>query len=482
MPDHIAEVAQAALHISKETPLAWTAVYLYFFIVMATLYTLIVLAATPYIIARYREQSVDEIYSITRSDSLPELTFIVPAFNECKSIAQTVQTLLHLSYRYKHIIVVNDGSTDDTLNILINKFSLTQIPKSCANKLPTQQIRGYYQSQSHPELRVIDKVNGGKADALNAALNICQTPIFATTDADTLIDDTALNYLIRPFLERPETLVVHSSVGIINGCKLAENRIVKRSFPKNWFAAFQVIEYIRTFYCDRMCWEWSKGSLIVAGVFGIYKTDTVIEVGGYSTNSIVEDMELIMRIHKHMLEANKDYHIRFIPDVVAWTEVPTTLAALTKQRLRWYRGTTQCLIDYRKMCFKPKYKSIGMFIVPFYILDKIVPIIELSGYIIVVIFGLVLGMLDLKMFFMLALVCWAYTTFLTFSCILVEELTFRKYPDFKATLKMLLFAIFENITYRYIVLYLKLSGLVVTKKNTQHWLVTPKKGFNEIVE
>jgi biofilm PGA synthesis N-glycosyltransferase PgaC len=460
--------------------LAWTSFYLYFFILMATLYSTIVLLATPYIISRYREQSVDDIYNITRSDSLPGLTFIVPAYNECQSIAWTVRTLLNLSYRYKQIIVVNDGSTDNSLDILIKEFSLIKIPPSFSHKLSSQPIRGYYQSKDYPELRVVDKVNGGKADALNSALNICQTPAFATTDADTLVEDSSLNYLIRPFLERPETLVVHSSIGIVNGCKLADNRIIKRAFPKNMFAAFQVIEYIRTFYCDRMCWEWSKGSLIVAGVFGIYKTEAVVEVGGYSTKSVVEDMELIMRLHKYMLEAKRDYHIRFIPDVVAWTEVPSNLEALTKQRLRWYTGTTQCLIDYRKLCFNPKYKSIGMFVVPYYIIDKVVPIIELSGYLIVLIFGFILGWLDVKMFLLLGFVCWAYTTFLTFSCILVEELTFRKYPDFSGTLRMLAYAFFENMSYRFIILDLKLRGLIVTKKKGKHWLVTPKKGFNSI--
>lgn len=476
----ISDFIQNTLHLSQDTPLGWTVFYLYFFIFMASLYTFIIVIATPYIISRYREQSVDEVYSITRSDSLPSLTFIVPAYNESKSIEWTVRTLLNLSYRYKHIIVVNDGSTDETLKILINKFSLVQIPAFKSPKLPSKLIRSYYQSEDYPELRVIDKENGGKADALNAALNICQTPIFATTDADTLIDDTSLNYLIRPFLEESETLVVHSSIGIVNGCKLAENRVVKPAFPRNWFAAFQVIEYIRTFYCDRMCWEWSKGSLIVAGVFGIYKADAVIEVGGYSTNSVVEDMEIIMRIHKYMLEAKRKYHIKFIPDVVAWTEVPTNLKALTKQRLRWYTGTTQCLLDYRGMCFKPKYKSIGMFVVPFYFLDKFVPIIELSGYLVVLIFGIFLNVLDLKLFLLLGLTCWAYTTFLTFTCILVEEFTFRKYPDFRGTLRMLGFALIENLSYRFIILYLKLRGLIITKKKAKHWLVTPKEGFGKI--
>jgi poly-beta-1,6-N-acetyl-D-glucosamine synthase len=463
-----------------DTSLGWTSFYLYFFIVLATLYTLVLLAATPYIISRYREQSVDDVYNITRSDSLPGLTFIVPAYNENQSIAWTVRTLLNLSYRYKQIIVVNDGSTDNSLDILTKEFSLIKIPPSFSHKLPSQPIRGYYQSKDYPALRVIDKVNGGKADALNAALNICQTPAFATTDADTLIEDNSLNYLIRPFLESPETLVVHSSIGIVNGCKLADNRIVKRAFPKNMFAAFQVIEYIRTFYCDRMCWEWSKGSLIVAGVFGVYKTEAVVEVGGYSTNSVVEDMEIIMRLHKYMMDKKRDYHIKFIPDVVAWTEVPSDLGALVKQRLRWYKGTTQCLMDYQDLCINPKYKSIGMIIVPYYILDKLVPLVELSGYFIVIVFGFILGWVDLKMFFILGFICWAYTTFLTFACILVEELTFRKYPDFGGTLRMLAYAFCENMSYRFIILNLKLRGLIVSKKDSKHWLITPKKGFNRI--
>lgn len=458
----------------------YTTFFLYFFILMAFVYTVIFITATPYIISRYREKAIDDVYSLTRSDSVAAITFIVPAFNECKNIAWTVRNLLNLSYRYKKIIVVNDGSTDETLEILIKHFALVKIPLFSSERLQTKPIIGYYRSQEYADLMVIDKVNGGKADSLNAALNICQTPLFASTDADTLIEDTCMNYLMRPFLENKDTLVVHSSVGIVNGCKLSANRITKRAFPRNMLAAFQVIEYIRTFYCDRMCWEWSKGSLIVAGVFAFFKTDTVLEVGGYSTKSVVEDMEVIMKIHKKMGEENREYHIRFVPDIVAWTEVPTTLLALKKQRLRWYTGTTQCLYDYRKMCFDKRFKSIGLFVVPFYIFDKIIPIVELVGYLIVIIFGVILGVLDLKMFLILGLVCWGYSTLLSFALIIVEELTFRKYPDFWGTLCLLGYALFENLTYRFYILYLKLRGLIITKKAGKHWLVTPRKGYNVI--
>ena len=478
MDDNFVETLR--LYFSDLLDSPWMNFYLYFIIVLFSIYTILFVLATRPIIRRYSEWALEDVYGILKSDSLPPISFLVPAFNESKDIVCTVRTLLKLSYRYKQIIVINDGSTDAMLDLLIQEFSLVNVPPSYPGKIVTQPIRGYYLSEIFPNLLVIDKINGGKADALNAGLNACVTPVYISSDADTLIDDKALIHLIRPFLEKSETIVVHGSVCIANGCKIADNRILEYRFPKKLLVGFQVIEYLRGFYLDRMGFNWSQGALIVPGAFGMFKTEIIHEIGGYDESSIAEDMEIIMRVHKYMLDADRKYHIEFIPDPVAWTEAPDTLEVLRRQRRRWYTGTTQCMWIYRCMFFNPKYKSIGLVVYPYYVIDKVIsPLVEASGYILFTI-GLLIGKDTLYVFLVLGLICWAFATFLTLACILVEEMTFRKYPDTKEMLRMIKCALLENLTYHFISLIWKLRGLIVPKHMKKLWHVTKRKGYDKI--
>lgn len=459
----------------------WVNWYLYFVVFMFGVYTLLYVVSLPSTIKRYQERVSEDVYGILTSDSLPPITFIVPAFNERKNIITTINTLLNLSYRYKQIIISNDGSTDGTLELLIQNYSLVRIPPSCRGKIPTKPIRGYYVSDRFPDLLVIDKENGKKGDALNAALNACTSPVFVSLDADSLLDDRGLIHLVRPFLEQQETLVVHSNVCIANGCEIEDNRIVSTGFPKKWLTGFQVIEYLRTSFIDKMSFNnMTRGAMIVPGAFGMFKTDAVWEINGYDPISIVEDMEMTVRMHKFNLEQNRNYRITFIPENISWTEAPDDLSALNKQRRRWYGGTTDCMWQYRFMFFNRKYKSIGMIVFPYYTFDKLgPPTIEASGYIIFLI-GFLLGKLDLTLFVILALACWTYASFLTCMCILAQETTFRLYPTVKDTLRMIWLAIMENVTYHYVLLWWKLRGLWVTKEVHIRWQGTPRKGYEAI--
>lgn len=454
--------------------------YAYYFIFIAAIYTFLFIAATIPILRRYSQRSSEDIHSLLQSDSLPPLTFIVPAYNESKNIAKTVKTMLKLSYRYKEIIVVNDGSTDETLDILIQHFDLVKKPIPYIPKIPTGPIRGIYQSEEHPELFVIDKINGGKGDALNSALNIAKSPIHVCSDADTLIDERALPYLIRPFLEDPKTLVVSSSICIANGCKFGTNRIIEYGFPHKWLVGFQVVEYLRGIFLDRMGLNWTKGALVVPGAFGLFKSESIIEIGGYSRESIVEDMDIIMKLHRFNIDEKRDYHVTFIPDPIAWTEAPQTLSALYKQRRRWYVGTTHCMWDYLGMCFNPRYKSIGLFVFPYYLIDKFIsPVVETSAYIIVAA-GIYLGVLDLYLMITVGLIGWAFMTILTFLCIMVEEVTYRKYPSWRATMNLLICTILDNVSYHFLILWWKLRGMIFFRRQRRKWHGTPRAGYDNI--
>jgi biofilm PGA synthesis N-glycosyltransferase PgaC len=458
----------------------WLVFYAYYFIGVSLVYTIFFIAAAIPMIRRYRERPNEDVHSLLKSDSLPPITFIVPAYNEAKDITMTVRTMLSLSYRYKQIIIVNDGSTDDTLELLIQNFSLLEVPPLFDPKVPTELIKAYYKSDQYPDLLVIDKVNGGKADALNAGLNATKSDVHVCTDADTLIDNEALPYLVRPFLEDPLTLIVSSSICIANGCTFANNRILKYGFPKTMLVGFQVVEYLRGIFLDRMGLNWSKGALVVPGAFGLFKTNIIREIGGYSRDSIVEDMEIVMRLHKYMMDNKRDYHVTFIPDPIAWTEAPETISVLYKQRKRWYVGTSQCMWEYIGMMFNPRYKSIGMIVFPYYMFDKVVsPLVELSAYIVVGI-GIYVGALDTYRVVLLGLIGWSFMSILTFLCILIEEFTFRKYPDVYSTLKLMLWTLLDSFTYHFLILAWKLRGLFFSKKQASTWHGTPREGYDKI--
>lgn len=451
-----------------------------YFVVLATIYSIFIIIAAFSIMRRYQAHSYEDVHSLLKSDSLPPISFIVPAYNESKDIVTTIKTMLSVFYRYKQIIIVNDGSTDSTLELVIQNFAMYKVPPLCDVKLPTKEIRGYYKSREHPELLLIDKVNGGKADALNAGLNAATTELHVCTDADTLIQSKSLAYLIRPFLEDPTTLVVSTSVCIANGCKIADNRIIEYGFPKRLIVGFQVIEYLKTIFIERMWVQWTQGSLVVPGAFGLFRTSAMIEIGGYNKESMVEDMEVIMRMHKYMLDHKRDYKIACIPEPVAWTEAPETLSALYKQRKRWIPGTFHCLWDFWRMCFNPRYKSIGMLVIPYYLFDRTLsPLIELLAYVIVLI-GVIFGQYNLQQILYFGLFAWGIVTIQTLVVLFFEQLTFREYPDLKSMGKMMVAALLDNIVYHYLMLAWKLRLMFFSKINLKSWHGTPREGYERI--
>lgn len=463
----------------SELSWGWKAFFIYggIFIFFAIISTFQTIVGSIAVLLRYREIAAEDIFRILRSNSLPLITFIVPAFNESKDIVHTVRNMLTLSYRYKKIIIVNDGSTDTTLELLKTNFFLKPVPPSYPGVLKTSHINTYYSSTEYPDLLVIDKVNGGKADALNAGLNICPSNIVVCADADTLVDDSALNRLIRPFLLHPDTVAAHASIGNVNGCTIAENRIVRFNFPKKMLLGFQVIEFMKGFLIERLGLSWTKGALVIPGNFGMFKLDTLLEIGGYDRTSIIEDTEIITRLHMYMLERKRQYRITYVPDIVAWTEAPETVATLAKQRLRWYKGTTQNIWEYRKMWFNPKYRSIGMFVCPVTAFEKIAPLIELSGFVILGI-AAIKSSVDPFLVLALAAVSWSFGMVLVFVTLVIEFIayeTYRTWADFGRMMRCLPF----YTGYHYLLLYWRILGLYAPKPKKVGWLPI-REGYEKV--
>lgn len=463
----------------SDLPWGWKAFIIYgtIFVVFATISLIQSLIGCVAVLLRFREVPAEDIYRILRSNSLPPITFVVPAFNEKKDILHTVKNMLSLSYRYKRVIIVNDGSTDNTFEILKNNFSLMPVPPSCPGVFETSVIKSYYMSTAYPELLVIDKVNGGKADALNAGLNACTSSIVVCADADTLVDDQALNRLIRPFLLHPDTVAAHASIGNVNGCTIADNRIVKVNFPKKLLLGFQVIDFMKGFLVERLGLSWTKGTLVIPGNFGMFKLSTLIEIGGYDRSSIIEDTEIITRMHKYYLDRKKPYRITYLPDIVAWTEAPETIKTLGKQRLRWYKGTTQNIWDYRVMWFNPKYRSIGLFVCPMTLFEKIAPLIEISGFIILCI-AIYNSAVDPFLVLALAAVSWCFLILLVLVTLVIEFVAYETYTawiDFVRIMKCV--ACYTG--YHYLLMYWRVKGLYAPKPKRAGW--TPvREGYDKV--
>ena len=340
----------------------FNAFVLVYFLVLNTTYLLLFLLSLGAVFRFVRRTFFSDYRQIMQSEMTWPISIIVAAHNEEKNIVETVRSLLMVNYSEFEIVVVNDGSTDGTLQRLIRAFDLTPHRQGLQDaRLPTQQVRGVYGSLVHPKITVVDKAKGGKSDALNAGINVCRFPLFCSIDADSIIEDNALLRVVKPFMERPEeTVAAGGIVRIANGCEVRDGRVTRIELPDQGLPIMQVVEYLRAFLTGRVGWSELRCLLIISGAFGVYKKQEVIEIGGYSLESDTEDLDLVVRLHRHLREQKRKYRVVFVPDPVCWTEAPSTIRVLRRQRNRWHRGLVQTLWDNRGVMFNPRYGSLGL--------------------------------------------------------------------------------------------------------------------------
>ncbi|HUD96337.1 MAG TPA: glycosyltransferase family 2 protein, partial [Woeseiaceae bacterium] len=311
------------------------------------------------------------------------ISVIMPAYNESSSIITATRAMLQLEYPDYEVVVVNDGSRDDTLEKLTNEFRLQPFPEAYRQRVPCKPVRGVYRSLRYPSLRVIDKENGGsKADAMNAGINACRFPLFCAVDADSILELNSLRHAVRPFLEDPDVVAAGGTVRIANGCKVRGGFLEQVGLSSSFLAQVQVVEYLRAFLFGRMGWDYLNAVLIVSGAFGVFDKEAVVEVGGYRTDTIGEDMELILRLHRLLRERKKRYRITFVPNPICWTDAPEDLATLRKQRVRWHHGLAQSLMLHKSLFFKRDGGAVSWLAMPFfYLFELLGPAIEVAGYI-----------------------------------------------------------------------------------------------------
>jgi len=407
--------------------------------------------------------------------SLPPITIVIPAFNEESVIIRTVKSALEVDYPFFEVIVVNDGSTDNTLEFLKSEFSLVELPFFVYKKtIPTAKVKRVFISEKYENLIVIDKERKGKSDALNCGLNFSKFPYFCTLDADSILEKDALLRLARKIIDSDKPVIALGGVvRVLNGVEFKNGHLEKIELPRSTLANFQVVEYIRAFLFGRYGIELIRGTSILSGAFSLFQKEALIRVGGFSSNTVAEDFEIIVRLHKHYREIGKPYYIGFIPDPVCWTLVPEKVFELSKQRRRWQLGLLQTLWLNRRIFFRPKYGVVGMLIFPFYLFEAFGATIEVVGYP-VVILSYCLGIIDINFFKLFLVLAILYGVFLNVGGIFLEEMSFKRYPGWNHLFRLLIFGVAENFGYRQLTSLFRLIGTLQFILGYRRWEVVKK--------
>jgi len=458
--------------------------FVYAFTVVASYIFLAAISAmeTGEYLKRNSFVNYNEILSSTVS---PSISIIAPAYNESLNIIENVRSLLSSHYVNYDVIIVNDGSKDNSLEKLIEAYDLIEVNYLINNQVKTQPLRRGVFKSTNPafeKLIVVDKHNGGKADALNCGLNISKSDYVACIDVDCLLLEDALQKMIKPFLEVTDLKVIASGgvIRIANSCIIKEGKLVDVNLPGKFIEVAQILEYLRSFLLGRMAWSRLNGLLVISGAFGVFDKKIALEVGGYDTNTVGEDMEIIVRMRRYMEEKGEKYKVAYIPDPLCWTEAPDNYKILISQRNRWTRGTIEVLKLHRKIGFNPKYKLLGMLSYPYWFFyERLAPIIEVIG---ILYFLILIALQNVKWDYAFAFFLLAYLFSVTFTiiAILSEELSFHQYKKKGTGFKLLLVTLLEPFVLHPFILYAAIRGNIDYYFNKKlKWGEMTRKGLSK---
>lgn len=406
------------------------------------------------------------------ADYQPPVSILVPAHNEERTIVSTVRSLLRLGYPNFEIVVVNDGSTDATLQTVVDAFDLVEFPEAYRSRLKTAHVKRIFASPQGGRVRVVDKENGGKADALNAGINTARFPLFCVVDADCILQPDSLARVVQPFLEDASMIATGGVIRIVNGCKVKDGQLSKVDLPDKVLPLVQTVEYLRAFLFGRLGWSPINALLIISGAFGVFYKERVIAAGGYKSDLVGEDMEMVVRLHDRMRQEKRPYKIAFVPDPICWTEVPSDLRSLYNQRVRWQQGLAESLFGNWRLMFRRNGGTVGWVAYPFMLLFECLgPVLEILGYASVIALGLA-GMLSPQAFFAFLFASVGLGVLLSVNAMMLEEISFHLYPRPSQQLRLFLVAVLENLGYRQMTSLFRVVGLfrwVVKLRRRSKW-------------
>lgn len=458
-------------------------IFLVYAILIVVHYLILAIVALFELRKVVRENKLAQYKSLMVYDRVPWVSIVAPAFNEEKTIVENINGLLHLRYPKYEIIVVNDGSKDETLQTAIDAFELVKVNFAINSVLDCKEIRGIYRSnlETYSNLIIVDKENGGKSDALNAGISIAKGEYFMTIDVDTIIDPYVIQYLIKPFLEYSDSKVIATggTIRVANSCEFRKGHLINVKIPKNFLARFQVLEYNRAFLLSRLAWKKLNGMILISGALGMFDRELVLKCGGYSTKTVGEDMDLIIRMRKYMYDRDEKHRVILVPHPMSWTEVPEDWRVFGRQRTRWTRGLIDCMINHRKMWFNPRYKIVGLLSMPTTVLyEWLAPMIQTLG----IFYFTYLVIIDhVNWPFFLVLLLFVYFFGIAFStwAILCDHFAYHKYTKTNHIVKLLFIAWIEAFTFNLVNSFFSLKGNFeyFFKKNRNGWGNMSRTGF-----
>ncbi|MEZ2719125.1 glycosyltransferase family 2 protein [Niallia circulans] len=451
-----------------------------YMIIIILFYTVILFISMLQLRKEYKLNREDTFDDVSNEWYTKPVSIIVPAYNEEAGIIPSVRSLLSINYPQFEIIVVNDGSIDQTLQKMMEQYEMVHIEKVVRKQLSTKPIKGIYQSKLLPKLYLIDKENGGKADALNAGLNFSHFPYICSLDGDSVLERDAFLKVMKPIMDSDEEVIASSgSIRIANGCKIKNGQVLEIGLSRHPLVIMQIIEYLRAFLMGRIGLSRHNLLLIISGAFGVFSKKWVLKAGGYQTNTVGEDMELVVRIHRLLKETKEKKKIVYVPDPVCWTEVPEEIKYLRRQRRRWHRGLYESLWNHRKLTLNPKYGNIGLISFPyFWLIEFFGPIIEFLGYVYTII-ALFFGGVYLEFAILILLLSCIYGSIFSMAAVLLEEWSLRKYPKVSHIILLFFYSLTESFWYRPLTVFWRCEGIWQLIRRDKSWGEMSRKGVSE---
>ncbi|ERM81585.1 glycosyl transferase family 2 [Rhodonellum psychrophilum GCM71 = DSM 17998] len=433
-----------------------------------------------------RKNKFSDYGDIITSPFAPGISLIAPAYNESKSLVQNAKSLLSLHYGKFEVIIINDGSKDDSIQVMIDNFDLVKTKYAYNPSIETKPVRAIYKSTnpSYSKLTFVDKENGGKADALNVGINIACQEIIACIDVDCILSSDSLTRMMRPFMEETnrKVIAVGGVIGVANNCEVKDGTVIKYRVPDSLLGRFQVIEYFRAFLMGRMAWTRLNGLMLISGAFGFFDRELVLKVGGYFPKTVGEDMELVVRMRRYMEEIKVPYKVGFIPDPLCWTEVPESEEILSRQRNRWMRGTIETLQLHQKISFNPKYGVMGMVSYPFWSLfEKAAPIMETLGVLYTLLL-IISGDSSAIYLIVLFVVIYFFSIMISSFSILFEQIAYNNYKDKKDLRKLLITVLLEPFVIHPKIVFWGLKGHWDFIRGKGGWGIMIRAGFNKATD
>ena len=452
-------------------------VILVYFLIVNSFYALL-MASAVWELRSYRLRSwLEDQSRLLGSPVAPRISMLAPAHNEGPTVAESVRSLLTLRYPNLEVVLVNDGSTDDTMAVLQREFGLVPVHRMYRQVVEHKPVVALYSSPDNPGLVVVDKENGGKADALNAGMNIASGDLACAIDADTLIEAHALLRMVAPFLTADDVVATGGTIRVANGASVRGGRVLEARVPHEPLEGIQVTEYLRAFLVGRLGWNRLGGNLIISGAFGLFRRDAVLAAGGYLEGTVGEDMELVVRLRRRGLDHDLPHRILFVADPVAWTEVPSSVKVLGRQRDRWHRGLCDVLWRNRGLFLNPRYRSLGLVVFPYYVVvELLAPVVEAFGLVGLTL-GITTGAIDWNFAALFFLAAYGFALVLDALTLLMEELSYRRYHRMGDRLWLLLWAALGSVGYRQATVYWRLRGIKKYLQKRTDWGTMTRTGF-----